>query len=280
MDKTTAVKNLPLLRIQLGNAKLSKLVGHVSTPAGYTCPGADKCLTFTTPLKRKIKTRGEIRCYAANIEAYSKQYHAIVWHNFELLRPILSDTEAMLDLYSTSLDMHPNLLIFRSGVSGDFKTRQQALAFKMLAESRPRMLFYAYTKSVNFFADWLDDKGQVLPNLFITCSLGGKYDDLVRKRGFRCERIVKNQAEADALGLPVDHDDTYAMQPGGDFAHLIHGQQPAGSPLGKYARANGYREKDKDPLLDIKTYEVYTNFIKRTTPAQPKRNAASLCVVT
>ena len=27
-----------LLKIQFGNAKLSNLVGHISLPAGFTCP--------------------------------------------------------------------------------------------------------------------------------------------------------------------------------------------------------------------------------------------------
>ena len=255
----------PYLRVQFGNAKLSKLVGQVSTPSGFTCPGAKLCLTYTNRKTRKVHQRGEIKCYAAMIEAYSPAYHAITWHNFDLLQPIYDDVEGMLELYQESIDMTPNLLIFRSGVSGDVKTPQQAEALYRLAQSKPKVLFYAYTKSVTFFDQWLNTQGEVLPNFMVTCSLGGKYDDLVLERGYKYARICKDKAEADALGLEVDHDDTHAMTPGPSFAQLVHGQQPKGSEWGKYARANGYNKKKKDPLLDVKTYEVYKEFIKRTT---------------
>ena len=259
----------PYLRIQFGNAKLSKLVGQVSTPSGFTCPGAKLCLTFTNRKTRKVKRGkdGEVYCYAAMMEAYSPAYQAIAWYNFELFQPVYDDVEGMLELYQESIDMAPNLLIFRSGVSGDVKTPQQAEALYRLAQSRPKVLFYAYTKSVTFFDQWLNKEGEVLPNFMVTCSLGGKYDDLVLERGYKYARIVKDKAEADALGLELDHDDTHAMQPGKSFAQLVHGVQPKGSEWGKYARANGYNKDKKDPLLDVKTYAVYKSFLKRTTPA-------------
>jgi hypothetical protein len=38
--------------------------------------------------------------------------------------------------------------------------------------------------------------------------------------------VVHSEAEAEALGLELDHDDSHAMQHGRDFALLIHGTQP------------------------------------------------------
>ena len=46
--------NNKLLRFQFGNAKLSKLVAHVSLPSGFTCPGAKECLTYANRETRKI----------------------------------------------------------------------------------------------------------------------------------------------------------------------------------------------------------------------------------
>lgn len=46
-----------------------------------------------------------------------------------------------------------------------------------------------------------------------------------------------SQAEADELGLEIDHDDSHAALPGPSFALLIHGIQPKGSEAGKAVRA-------------------------------------------
>ena len=149
--------NAKQLRFQFGNAKLSKLVGHVSLPSGFTCPGARECLTYANRKTRKIKAGPEstIRCYAAMTEALSPAYSAIVWHNFDLINKVRNDEDALFDLYSASIDMHPSLLILRSGVSGDFYTQAQANALMRVADDRPNILFYAYTKSVPFFEEHL-----------------------------------------------------------------------------------------------------------------------------
>ncbi len=265
MKRASVKFSFPFLRVQQGNAKLSKLVHTVSLPSGFTCPGAKDCLTFTNRKTRKVKGKGEVYCYAAMIEAYSPAYHAIVWHNFDLINPIKDSVDGLLELYLSS--MPAGVRIFRSGVSGDFMTPQHAQALYRLAKEMPATLFYAYTKSVPFFEQWLDTQGEVLPNFMVTCSLGGKYDELVLGRGYKHARIVKTEKEASELGMEVDHDDTHAMQPGKSFAHLVHGVQPKGSEWGKHARANGYNKKKQSDLLDVKTYRVYEEFLTRNSLA-------------
>lgn len=259
-----------LLRIQFGNAKLSKLIGHVSLPSGYTCPGAKDCLTFANRKTRKLKGQGEVYCYAASMEARYPAYHKIVWSNFDLINKIKNNMSSILKLYSKSIRMqHPEMIIFRSGVSGDFMTPAHADAVMELADQMPNILFYAYTKSVPFFAKHLDQEGRVRPNFIVTCSLGGKYDDMVIREGFKHARIVRNQKEADDLGMETDHDDTHAMKPGPSFAQLVHGVQPKGSEWGKHARQNGYNKSKKDSLIEVKTYNIWKEIVygsaRRTT---------------
>ena len=94
--------------------------------------------------------------------------------------------------------------------------------------------FYAYTKSLPFWVKRLD---ALPPNFLLTASRGGKADCLIDEHGFREARVVFSEAEADALGLEIDHDDSHAALPGPSFALLIHGIQPAGSDAGKAVRA-------------------------------------------
>jgi hypothetical protein len=63
--------------------------------------------------------------------------------------------------------------------------------------------------------------------------------------------VVKDDAEAAALGLEVDHDDSHCF---GDkpFALLVHGTQPKGSEMGKAIRQRrlegkhaGYNAKNR-----------------------------------
>ena len=67
----------------------------------------------------------------------------------------------------------------------------------------------------------------------MTASYGGKWDALIDAGHFaRYAKVVKNEQEAQALDLEVDHDDSHCF---GDkpFALLVHGTQPKGSDWGK-----------------------------------------------
>jgi hypothetical protein len=262
-----------LLRFQFGNAKLSKLVAHISLPSGFTCPGARECLTYANRKTRKIKDGPEatIRCYAAMTEALSPAYHDIVWHNFDLINKVRNDEDALFELYSESLSMIPNALIVRSGVSGDFFTQAQANAVMRLADANSNILFYAYTKSVPFFEEHLDCEGRVRDNFIVTCSIGGKHDELVYRREYKFARIVRDKAHASELGLECDHDDTLAMLPGASFAQPIHGGQQAGSDWGKHSRKNGYNKSTKDPLIEVKTYNIWKEVIHGSTRIERNR---------
>lgn len=67
----------------------------------------------------------------------------------------------------------------------------------------------------------------------------------------RYSKVVYSQAEANALGLEIDHDDSHCFADG-PFALLIHGMQPAGSnamaavqAIKKVTGSLGYNKKNR-----------------------------------
>jgi Gene product 88 len=134
----------------------------------------------------------------------------------------------------------------RVHVSGDFLNQDYFDAWMIVAWVRPGIRFYAYTKALPLWAARL---ASVPDNFVLTASMGGTHDELAEVLGLRTARVVLSEGEAEALGLAIDHDDSHAMNPGGDFALLIHGTQPPGSEASKAWQAlksagrAGYGEK-------------------------------------
>ena len=87
----------------------------------------------------------------------------------------------------------------------------------------------------------------------MTASYGGKWDKMIDDGLFpRYSKVVMFDADADALGLEVDHDDSHCF---GDkpFALLVHNTQPKGSEWGKAIRLrrsnqqfSGYNKKTRE----------------------------------
>lgn len=212
-----------LLTFSRGNAKLGADIHTFSLPAGYSCPGALKCLSRADRKSGTI-TDGpltEFRCFAASAEAVYPAVRISRWSNFELLKAAKT-REAMRDLIADSL---PNkATIIRVHVSGDFFSEDYFLAWMDVASARPDIRFYAYTKSLPF---WRKLQEFVPENFVLTASLGGKFDDYAA--GFKTARVVFSEEQAAALGIEIDHDDTHAYDGKEDFALLLHGVQPKGT---------------------------------------------------
>jgi hypothetical protein len=122
--------------------------------------------------------------------------------------------------------------------SGDYFSQDYFDAWLEAARQRPQTIFYWYTKSVRYWLERLAEVGDghapgTVPNFVPTASLGGRDDELVLRHGLRTARVVYSEADAKALGLEIDHDDSHAMAHGPDFALLIHGTQPPGSDASK-----------------------------------------------
>jgi hypothetical protein len=67
----------------------------------------------------------------------------------------------------------------------------------------------------------------------LTASRGGRYDYLIDQYNLKVAEVVFSLEEAEEKGLPIDHDEYYAINNAGNFALLIHGTQPKGTDAAK-----------------------------------------------
>jgi len=125
-------------------------------------------------------------------------------------------------------------------------------AWWLTASENPNVLFYAYTKSLRF---WLDvvEQMPILDNLILTASYGGSNDYMIDAHNLRSTKVVFSEAEAGYLD--IDHDDSHAARPSlkhQDFALLIHGTQPKGTEASEALKAlkgKGSYSRKKKPEL-------------------------------
>ena len=227
--KTQALKNDSELADYLtGNRKIYSL----DLLSGYSCPYAEKCLSKAVQLptgKRKIRDgkKTEFRCFSASQEVQYTNVYNSRKHNVDLLRHL--HFEDMVELIHNSLPK--NAGIVRIHVAGDFFNQDYLHAWYIVALRNPRILFYAYPKSLRF---WVGDMTEMpdLWNFVLTASYGGRDDHMIDEFNLRSAKVVFSEAEAAELELEIDHDDSHAAKPSlrdQDFALLIHGTQPAGS---------------------------------------------------
>jgi hypothetical protein len=76
---------------------------------------------------------------------------------------------------------------------------------------------------------------------------------MIDEFNLRSAKVVFSEAEAEELGLEIDHDDSHAAKPSlrnQSFGLLIHGTQPKGSEAGEALRAlkgkGSYSRKKKE----------------------------------
>jgi len=209
--------------------------------AGYSCPGAKDCLSKAVP-REDDPSRWTIqdgphcrfRCFSASQEVQYTATRKIRRHNYDCLRKMRGADQC----YRLLRDSLPsNIGVLRYHVSGDFFKLSYLQGALRLAQERPDVLFYAYTKSLRHLLSlpMLNPSlGLFERNFLLTASAGGKWDHLIGDLGLRQAKVVMSESEAGSL--PIDHDDSHAATFGGDFALLIHGTQPAGSDAAKALR--------------------------------------------
>jgi hypothetical protein len=226
-----------MLHFSKGNAKLNKGTLIFSLPAGSTCPGALQCFSMAVADengKRSIVDgkHTEFRCFAASSEV---QYDAVFHnrqHNFKTIVEALKSGNCA-DLINTELQKarKKSTKLVRIHESGDFFNAAYLQAWVMVAMHNPDLKFYCYSKNLPLFV------GLELPsNFYMTASYGGKFDYLIDEGVFtRYSKVFMTEADANAAGLIVDHDDSHCFE-AAPFALLVHGTQPKGSDWGKAIR--------------------------------------------
>ena len=200
--------------------------------SGWSCPHAKDCLSKAMVQdngKRKIKDGKDtkFRCFSASQEVQYTNVYNSRKHNFDLLRKL--SCGEMVDMINQSLPT--NAGIVRIHVAGDFFSQQYLDAWYIVALRNPNILFYAYTKSLRFWVGGISEFPEIW-NFVLTASYGGRDDHMIDEFNLRSARVVFSEAEAEELGLAIDHDDSHAAKPtlrDDSFALLIHGTQPAGS---------------------------------------------------
>jgi hypothetical protein len=250
------------------NAKLEHLAGIVGfkrgerpgvcysfdLPAGKTCPGSLLCKSQAVETKAgwRIKDgpKCQYRCYSASQEVVLPPVREKRANNLEILRG-LRTTARMADALLHAIPQ--DCTVLRLHTSGDFFSQSYFDAWILNVRlHRPKILFYAYTKAIPFWAlheEYVDH----CSNLELTASMGGKWDKLALEMDYRTCRVVLSEEEARDAGLKIDHDDSHAagLHGADDFAVLIHGTQPEGSDEGRAvyrlrkAGLTGYTKRDR-----------------------------------
>ena len=232
-----------MLNFSNGNSKLAKDTLIFNLPAGRTCPGALFCKSFAVVDengKRKIQDteHTEFRCFAASSEA---QYTQVFENRASNLQMIVDAIKhgIVVDLIHNSIQFYRTRKTKKVRIheAGDFFSGAYLDAWIEVALRNPDLEFYCYSKSLQLFLNF-----KMPENFFMTASYGGKFDYLIDAGHFpRYSKVVLNDAEAEALNLEVDHDDSHCF---GDkpFALLVHGNQPAGST---WRKAIDERKKNK-----------------------------------
>jgi hypothetical protein len=252
--KTEALKKVPELAEYL---KDKRKIYSLDLLSGYSCPYAKACLSKAVVQldgRRKIKDGkdNEFRCFSASQEVQYTNVFNSRKHNFDLLRQSNNMDLLLMD------SLPKNAGIVRIHVAGDFFNPEYMSAWWTLAYLNPKVLFYAYTKSLRYWLQTVTEM-PILDNFVLTASYGGRDDHLIDDPTFnlRSAKVVFSEAEAEKLGLEIDHDDSHAARPSmrdKDFALLIHGTQPKGSEAAtalKELKGKGSYSRKKNKVLAI-----------------------------
>jgi hypothetical protein len=238
-----------------GNAKLKNIISF-NIASGWSCPFADKCLSKADPVTGKITDgpKTEFRCFSASQESLYPAVRKQRMGNFEALRKLRTVGEMVQEINSAlpKVKRSGEGKIVRLHVAGDFFNQNYFDAWLEVARLNPERVFYAYTKSLQY---WVNRLGQIPVNMKLNASVGGKQDNLIEMYGLKSAVVVYSEAEAADKGLEIDHDDSHAYAQDESFALLLHGTQPKGSKAAEAKRAlakagwTGYRkEKGREKM--------------------------------
>lgn len=230
-SKLKGLYNVKQLQPYLQNARK---VYSFDLLSGWSCPFASDCLSKVYEIggKRTIKDgkNCQFRCFSASQEVVFPNTYNRRKENFDTIKRAV-DYMHMANMID---EVVPNNLgVCRIHVGGDFFSKQYMRAWTVIANWYPDRLFYAYTKSLQYWLDLQDELGYKWPeNLILTASRGGRLDHLIDQHGLREAVVVFSEDEAAALEYEIDHNDSHAARPdiaSQNFALLIHGVQPKGS---------------------------------------------------
>ena len=228
-----------------GNAKLDKLAKKMGRPvytfsvlSGHTCPYAKECHSQAVEIDGRLSIvdgpHTQFRCFSASQEVLFRNVYNSRKHNGRIIALAAVSVERAANVLAASIPKKAGII--RIHVGGDFQTKNYFAAWLECAKKHPKVLFYAYTKSLPFWI-WAKQEKLIPKNFVLTASYGGYQDKLISRHRLRYAKVVFSQAEASRLNLAIDHDDSHAAKSGKSFALLIHGVQPKDSQASKALKA-------------------------------------------
>lgn len=144
------------LKFSSGNRKLHELAKELGLkntqvvafdlPAGYTCPGANICLSMANRQTGKITDGAncKFRCYAASTESVFTSVRRLRWDNYTQIKE--SAEPAGLILKS----IPAGVKIIRIHSAGDFFNEAYFMAWLKVAIARPDLTIFGYTKVIQY----------------------------------------------------------------------------------------------------------------------------------
>jgi hypothetical protein len=218
-----------MLKFSAGNAKLKNIISF-SLASGWSCPFANECYAKADPENGKI-TDGpntQFRCFSASQESLYPAVRKQRFDNFNELKNIKTVEEIVQKLQQAlpKIKKSGEGKIVRLHVAGDFFNQKYFDAWLTVAKNNPDRIFYAYTKSLQY---WINRLNDIPVNFKLNASKGGKLDNLIDQYNLKYAEVVYSEQEAKEKGLEIDHDDSHAYDFNHSFALLIHGTQPKGS---------------------------------------------------
>tara|TARA_R110000822_G_scaffold5786_2_gene24718 strand:+ start:716 stop:1306 length:591 start_codon:yes stop_codon:yes gene_type:complete len=172
-------------------------------PSGFSCPSALECLVKVDRVTGKFENKStDYRCYSAMQERFpTVREHR--WKNFDFLR---NGGIPEIPIKAKHIRIH---------MSGDFYSQNYFNMWLKLCEQNNEIEFWAYTKSVNY---WVNKLNEIPNNLILTASRGGKYDYLIEIHNLKNVEVIKKKE--DAKGRPIDLCDDQARIPNINFCLL------------------------------------------------------------
>ena len=143
------------------------------------------------------------------------------------MKQLCKDDEAVIELpkHATHVRIHG---------SGDFFNPRYLRLWIRTARANPEVKFWAFTKSINYLVDYLENEGDMPENFEVQVSRGSKHDALIDAHPELKTATVYDRPEDVPEDQVIDFDDWAAQQPGPSFALLEN-------------QAN--RNQSQDPLI-------------------------------
>jgi hypothetical protein len=178
------------------------IVYEWNLPTGTTCPFALECKVSVDRVSGKFDVKkGQYRCYASSPERFpAVREHR--WNNFDFLKAggcpkIPSDCQAI-----------------RIHASGDFFNQDYFDLWLKLASENPNVEMWAYTKSLSYWVNRLND---IPKNLILTASYGGRQDNLIEQHNLKNVMVYANK-DLVPIDRPIDTNDDWARKSNINFA--------------------------------------------------------------